>query len=76
MPQLGGQGVRIHFVGEQYPSIEQAIGASTVGKYVDTRLQQITAQVNAELGADRIRLAQGPEEAVRWAAASPPRKPG
>lgn len=34
-------------------SVEQAIGGSTVGKYVDTRLQQITAQVNAELNAEK-----------------------
>lgn len=34
-------------------SIEGAIGGSTVGKYVDTRMQQIVAQVNAELNAER-----------------------
>ena len=34
-------------------SVEQAIGASTVGKYVETRLQQISAQVNAELNAEK-----------------------
>ena len=34
-------------------SIDGAVGASTVGKYVDTRLGQITAQVNAELQGER-----------------------
>jgi len=34
-------------------SVEGAIGASTVGKYVDTRMQQIVAQVNAELNGER-----------------------
>ncbi len=34
-------------------SIEGAIGSSTVGQYVDTRMQQIIAQVNAELNAER-----------------------
>jgi len=34
-------------------SLEGAIGGSTVGKYVDTRMQQIVAQVNAELGAEK-----------------------
>lgn len=34
-------------------NIEGAIGASTVGKYVNTRLQQIGAQVQAELNAER-----------------------
>jgi outer membrane protein len=34
-------------------SLEGAIGSSTVGKYVDTRMQQIVAQVNAELGAEK-----------------------
>lgn len=34
-------------------SIEGAIGGSTVGKYVDTRIQQIVSQVNAELNAER-----------------------
>ena len=34
-------------------SVEGAIGASTVGKYVDTRMQQIVAQVNAELTGER-----------------------
>ena len=37
-------------------SYEAAIGGSTVGKYVDTRLQQIIAQVNAELNAERTSL--------------------
>ena len=34
-------------------SVENAIGASTVGKYVSTRLQQIVGQVNAELNAEK-----------------------
>lgn len=34
-------------------SVENAIGASTVGKYVNTRLQQLVAQVNAELNAEK-----------------------
>jgi Skp family chaperone for outer membrane proteins len=34
-------------------SVEGAIGASTVGKYVDTRMQQIVAQVNAELNGEK-----------------------
>jgi outer membrane protein len=34
-------------------SVEGAIGASTVGKYVNTRLQQLVAQVNAELNAEK-----------------------
>jgi outer membrane protein len=34
-------------------NIEGAIGGSTVGKYVDTRLQQIAGQVNAELNGER-----------------------
>ncbi|PZQ57256.1 MAG: outer membrane chaperone Skp [Phenylobacterium zucineum] len=37
-------------------SIENAIGASNVGKYVNTRLQQLVAQVNAELNAERTTL--------------------
>jgi outer membrane protein len=37
-------------------SIENAIGASTVGKYVDTRMQQIVAQVNAELNAEKTAI--------------------
>jgi len=34
-------------------SAEGAIGTSTVGKYVNTRMQQIVAQVNAELNAEK-----------------------
>ena len=34
-------------------SVENAIGASTVGKFVNTRLQQLVAQVNAELNAEK-----------------------
>jgi Skp family chaperone for outer membrane proteins len=34
-------------------SIENAIGASTVGRYVDTRMQQIVAQTNAELTGEK-----------------------
>jgi len=34
-------------------SIENAIGASTVGHSVETRMQQIVAQVNAELNAEK-----------------------
>lgn len=34
-------------------SVETAIGGSTVGKNVNTRLQQLVAQVNAELNAER-----------------------
>ena len=34
-------------------SVEGAIGTSTVGKYVDTRMQQIVSQVNAELNAEK-----------------------
>jgi outer membrane protein len=37
-------------------SIENAIGASTVGKYVNTRLQQLVGQVNAELSAERTAI--------------------
>jgi outer membrane protein len=37
-------------------SVENAIGASTVGKYVNTRLQQLVAQVNAELNAEKTAL--------------------
>ena len=37
-------------------SIENAIGASTVGKYVDTRIQQIVAQVNAELTGEKTAI--------------------
>ena len=34
-------------------SIENAIGASTVGRYVDTRMQQIVGQTNAELTGEK-----------------------
>ena len=34
-------------------NIEGAIGGSTVGKYVDTRLQQLVSQVQAELNSER-----------------------
>jgi outer membrane protein len=37
-------------------SIENAIGASTVGKYVDGRIQQIVAQVNAELNGEKTAI--------------------
>jgi outer membrane protein len=37
-------------------SIENAIGASTVGKYVDGRIQQIVAQVNAELNGEKAAI--------------------
>jgi outer membrane protein len=37
-------------------SIESAIGGSTVGRYVDTRIQQIIAQVNAELNAEKTAI--------------------
>lgn len=37
-------------------SIENAIGASTVGRYVDSRIQQIVAQVNAELNGEKTAL--------------------
>jgi len=37
-------------------SVENAIGASTVGKYVNTRLQQLVAQVNAELTQEKTTL--------------------
>ena len=37
-------------------SIENAIGASTVGKYVDGRIQQIVAQVNAELTGEKTAI--------------------
>jgi Skp family chaperone for outer membrane proteins len=37
-------------------SFDSAIGASTVGKYVATRLQQIGAQVNAELTGENAQL--------------------
>ena len=34
-------------------SVENAIGASTVGRYVETRMQQIVAQTNAELSGEK-----------------------
>jgi outer membrane protein len=37
-------------------SVENAVGGSTVGKYVQTRLQQIVAQVNAELNAEKTAI--------------------
>lgn len=37
-------------------SVEGAVGASTVGKYVTSRLQQIGAQVNAELSGERTSI--------------------
>ncbi|WP_395672650.1 OmpH family outer membrane protein [Phenylobacterium sp.] len=37
-------------------SIQGAIAGSTVGKYVDTRLQQIIGQVNAELNGERTAI--------------------
>jgi outer membrane protein len=37
-------------------SVEGAIGTSTVGKYVDTRLQQIMTQVQAELNAEKTAI--------------------
>ena len=37
-------------------SVEGAIGSSTVGKYVQTRLQQIATQVQAELKADETSI--------------------
>jgi outer membrane protein len=37
-------------------SIENAIGASTVGKYVDGRIKQIVAQVNAELNGEKTAI--------------------
>lgn len=37
-------------------SIEGAIGTATVGKYVNTRMEQIVAQVNAELNAERASI--------------------
>ena len=37
-------------------SVEAAIGGSTVGKYVNTRLQQLVGQVNAELNAEKASL--------------------
>ena len=37
-------------------SLDGAIGASTVGKYVQTRLQQITQQVQTELSTEQTAL--------------------
>lgn len=37
-------------------SLEGAIGGSTVGKFVQTRLQQLAAQVNAELQSERTAI--------------------
>jgi Skp family chaperone for outer membrane proteins len=37
-------------------SVEAAIGSSTVGKYVDTRMQQIVGQVNAELNGEKTAI--------------------
>lgn len=37
-------------------SVEGAIAGSTVGKYVDTRMQQIVAQVNAELNGEKTAI--------------------
>ncbi|MEO8115239.1 MAG: OmpH family outer membrane protein [Phenylobacterium sp.] len=37
-------------------SVEAAIGGSTVGKYVNTRMQQIVGQVNAELNGEKTAL--------------------
>lgn len=37
-------------------SVENAIGASTVGAYVNNRLQQLVTQVNAELNAEKTTL--------------------
>ncbi len=37
-------------------SLENAIGASTVGRYVDSRIQQIVAQVNAELNGEKTAI--------------------
>ena len=37
-------------------SVEAVIGNSTVGKYVQTRLQQLVAQVNAELTSERTAI--------------------
>lgn len=37
-------------------SVEGAISSSTVGKYVNTRLQQLVAQVNAELNAEKTAI--------------------
>jgi Skp family chaperone for outer membrane proteins len=37
-------------------SVEGVIGGSTVGKYIDTRMQQLVAQVNAELNGERTAI--------------------
>ena len=37
-------------------SIEGAIGGSTVGKYVSTRMEQIITQVNSELNAEKTAI--------------------
>ncbi|WP_372786501.1 OmpH family outer membrane protein [Phenylobacterium sp.] len=37
-------------------SLENAIGGSTVGHYVETRMQQIVGQVNAELNGEKTAL--------------------
>ena len=37
-------------------SVEGAISSSTVGKYVNTRLQQLVAQVNAELNSEKTAI--------------------
>jgi outer membrane protein len=37
-------------------SIDAVVANSTVGKYVETRLQQIGAQVNAELGGEKTAI--------------------
>ena len=37
-------------------SVEGAIGGSAVGKYVNTRLQQLVGQVNAELNAEKTAI--------------------
>jgi Skp family chaperone for outer membrane proteins len=37
-------------------SVEAAIGNSTVGKYVQTRLQQLLGQINAELNGERTAI--------------------
>lgn len=37
-------------------SVESAIGGSTVGKWVDTRMQQVVAQTNAELTGEKTAI--------------------
>jgi Skp family chaperone for outer membrane proteins len=37
-------------------SVENALGGSTVGRYVGSRMQQIVAQVNAELNGEKASL--------------------